>query len=66
MFPRISSERIQELEPRRMVLSPYFGAEWKKIGSRRTKMLNVQEYSESKGTILIVETNEKQVSTIIS
>ena len=49
-----------------MVLSPYFGAEWKKIGSRRTKMLNVQEYSESKGTTLIVETNEKQVSTIIS
>ena len=59
-FPRISPERIQEIEPRRMVLSPYFGSDWKKIGSRRTKMLNVQEYSESKGRILIVETNEKE------
>ena len=59
-FPRISPERIQEIEPRRMVLSPNFESEWKKIGSRRTKMLIVQEYSGSK------EAKEKQESTIIS
>ena len=59
-FPRISPEGIQEIEPRRMVLPPNFGSEWKQIGSRRTKMLIVQEYSESK------ETNEKQESKIIS
>ena len=45
-FPRISPMRIPDIEPRRSVLSPYYGSDWKKIGSRRTKMLNVQEYSE--------------------
>ena len=46
-YPGICKERIQMIEPRRMVLPPSFGSDWKKIGSRRTKMLMVQECSES-------------------
>ena len=64
-YPGIFKERTQIIEPRRMVLPPNFGSDWKRIGSRRTKMLTVQECSESKSRIIIVETNEKEESKII-
>ena len=64
-YPGIFKERTQMIEPRRMVPPPNFGSDWKKIGSRRTKMLTVQECSESKSRILIVETNENEESKIV-
>ena len=53
------------IEPRRIVPPPNFGSDWKKIGSRRTKMITVQECSEPRRRILIVETNEKEESAFL-
>ena len=64
-YPGIFKERTQMIEPRRTVPPPNFESVWKKIGSRRTKMLTVQECSESKSRIRIVETNEREESKII-
>ena len=65
-FPGIYPKRLPIIGPRRMVLPPDFEFEWKKIGSKRTQILTVQEFSESKSRILFVETNEKEESKIIS
>ena len=64
-YPGTFKERTQIIEPRRIVPPPNFGSDWKKIGSRRTKMITVQECSEPRRRILIVETNEKEESKII-
>ena len=45
-FPGISQKRLPNIEPRRMVLPPDFEFEWRRIGSKRTHILSVQEFPE--------------------